>query len=81
MSAINDAQTLLLEDRTKQTNSLSAEGQRRRRRHAFIASVACGVVITAVLIVITLAITLSVSPRGGGSGGGCITPDVCNSNI
>ena len=42
---------------------------------------ACGVVITAILLVITLAITLSASPRGGGSEGGCITPDVCNSNI
>ena len=81
MSGIKDAKTFLLEDRTKQTNSLSAEGQRRRRCHAFIASVACGVVITAVLLVITLAITLSASPHGGGSGGGCITPDVCNSNI
>ena len=80
MSQINDAKTFLLEDKSKQTNSLSAEGQRRRRRHAvFVVSGAC-VVITAVLV-ITLAITLSASPRGDGSGGGCITPDVCNSNI
>ena len=80
MSQINDAKTFLLEDKSKQTNSLSSEGQRRRRRHAFIAFVVCGVVITAVLV-ITLATTLSASRRGGGSGGSCITPDVCNSNI
>ena len=77
MSQFNDAKTVLLEDRTKQTSNLSVEGQPRRRRRVFIASVACGVVITAVLV-ITLAITLSSSPRGGGD---CITPDVCNSNI
>ena len=66
---------------SKQVVYLLRNNAGRRRRHAFIASVACGVVITAILLVITLAITLSASPRGGGSEGGCITPDVCNSNI
>ena len=81
MLEINDPKTLLLEDKTRQTNG--GPSTVRRRRHAvLVASVAC-VVITAVLLAITLAITLSASPREGGNGGqsNCITPYVCNSNI
>ena len=84
MLAVNNDHTArLLEDKSRDTNGLSAVGRRRPRRRAFVASVAC-VVITAVLLAtlaITLFATLRKDDRDNGGQSNCITPDVCNSNI